>query len=346
MIRFFRAKRKGLLAQNKFLRYLTYAAGEILLVMIGILAALKINNWNEAQKLEQRTEDILRQIQEDLRTNIYETATSSNYYFYKDSLIQRLLENEIDFFDFDNPYLGTARSPLMTVAPLTLIDNGFQNWAAQEQIPEKYQKMNEVFNKLFVDWKSRMIHSEEKVTAMVDDNVKYLADHHPWFYARISSNIEGDLLQQEANYYQNDTLYKNKVSLYHIYAISDYLPLIDAYRNLSVDAYLQIDEILGEKLSPKKQDFFLRSQAELQKFTGTYQAPNDPALRPVISLGKNGLIYTLGDFQMPLHPISDLSFLNAQIGPPAKLRFQLKDGEVYTMSEGQYGEYTVLKKVD
>ena len=51
MIRFFRKIRQQLLTENKFSRYLLYAIGEILLVMIGILLALQVNNGNEQRKL-------------------------------------------------------------------------------------------------------------------------------------------------------------------------------------------------------------------------------------------------------------------------------------------------------
>jgi hypothetical protein len=46
MIKFFRKIRQKLLAENKFSKYLLYAVGEIILVVIGILIALSINNWN------------------------------------------------------------------------------------------------------------------------------------------------------------------------------------------------------------------------------------------------------------------------------------------------------------
>lgn len=52
MIRFFRLIRQQLLTENKFSKYLLYAIGEIVLVVIGILIALQINNWNENQKKE------------------------------------------------------------------------------------------------------------------------------------------------------------------------------------------------------------------------------------------------------------------------------------------------------
>ena len=46
MIHFFRRIRQGLLSQNRFSKYLLYAIGEIILVVVGILIALAINNWN------------------------------------------------------------------------------------------------------------------------------------------------------------------------------------------------------------------------------------------------------------------------------------------------------------
>ncbi|NER10015.1 hypothetical protein SAMN06265375_101457 [Muriicola jejuensis] len=47
MFRFFKELRNKLLAENRFRKYMLYATGEILLVVIGILIALQVNNWNE-----------------------------------------------------------------------------------------------------------------------------------------------------------------------------------------------------------------------------------------------------------------------------------------------------------
>jgi hypothetical protein len=65
MIKFFRKIRQKMLSENRFITYLIYAIGEIVLVVIGILIALQINNWNENRKL--RTQEIshLKNIQED-----------------------------------------------------------------------------------------------------------------------------------------------------------------------------------------------------------------------------------------------------------------------------------------
>ena len=50
MIKFFRKIRQTLLEKNRVSKYLIYAFGEIILVVIGILIALQINDWNENRK--------------------------------------------------------------------------------------------------------------------------------------------------------------------------------------------------------------------------------------------------------------------------------------------------------
>lgn len=50
MIKFFRKIRYSLMSENKTGKYFKYAIGEIVLVVIGILIALQINNWNESRK--------------------------------------------------------------------------------------------------------------------------------------------------------------------------------------------------------------------------------------------------------------------------------------------------------
>ena len=50
MIKFFRKIRFNLLSENNTSKYFKYAFGEIILVVIGILIALQINNWNENRK--------------------------------------------------------------------------------------------------------------------------------------------------------------------------------------------------------------------------------------------------------------------------------------------------------
>jgi hypothetical protein len=74
MIKFFRKIRYNLMEKNKTGKYLKYAIGEIILVVIGILIALQINNWNSAQKDIGKEQQILLSLKEEFKQNIKELS--------------------------------------------------------------------------------------------------------------------------------------------------------------------------------------------------------------------------------------------------------------------------------
>lgn len=71
MIKFFRKIRRDLLSEGKTIYYIKYAIGEIVLVVIGILIALQINNWNENQKNHDFEKQTLEQIRENQSTRVF-----------------------------------------------------------------------------------------------------------------------------------------------------------------------------------------------------------------------------------------------------------------------------------
>jgi len=101
MIKFFRKIRYDLMAKNKTGKYLKYAIGEIILVVFGILIALQINNWNEKQKLNSKTQEYYVQLLDDLNKDVIfanqiinqfenylkDLETYTNSYYTKDILL-------------------------------------------------------------------------------------------------------------------------------------------------------------------------------------------------------------------------------------------------------------------
>ncbi|PKP26477.1 MAG: hypothetical protein CVU03_02765 [Bacteroidetes bacterium HGW-Bacteroidetes-2] len=69
MIKLFRNIRKNLLNEGKTSKYLKYAIGEIVLVVIGILIALQINNWNEGRKENIHQKSVLSNLLQDLKSD-------------------------------------------------------------------------------------------------------------------------------------------------------------------------------------------------------------------------------------------------------------------------------------
>ena len=79
MIHFFRTIRKKLASENKAMAYSRYAIGEIVLVVIGILIALQINNWNEEKKTSKLETKIIIELLSNLKLDLKEIQDDIHY---------------------------------------------------------------------------------------------------------------------------------------------------------------------------------------------------------------------------------------------------------------------------
>ncbi len=92
--------------QNKTGKYLKYAIGEIVLVVVGILIALSINNWNEQRKESIHEVKILKQLKTDLVDNLEEVKSiNRNVQRRKDEIDSILV-----YFDKERPVDESLRS--------------------------------------------------------------------------------------------------------------------------------------------------------------------------------------------------------------------------------------------
>ena len=98
MLRFFRKMRKALIPENRFGRYFFYAVGEIVLVVIGILIALQVNNWNENRKnriYEKRIlNELIVSLSRDLSTLEYNFELHKQAIKSSEIVLNALTENE------------------------------------------------------------------------------------------------------------------------------------------------------------------------------------------------------------------------------------------------------------
>jgi len=88
VIKIFRNIRKTFLIEGKTTNYLKYAIGEILLVMIGILLALQVNNWNESRKTHLNETKLVKQLLDD--------ATADSIFFESRILFQKFRDTIFD----------------------------------------------------------------------------------------------------------------------------------------------------------------------------------------------------------------------------------------------------------
>jgi len=105
MLRVFRKLRQHLLDQYKFSRYLLYAIGEILLVVIGILIALQVDTWNKGRELRAEELELLKNFKASLAKDIvYMQGSKTTYEKARNSL-----DFLIDYMEQDLPYVDSLK---------------------------------------------------------------------------------------------------------------------------------------------------------------------------------------------------------------------------------------------
>jgi len=161
MLTFFRRIRKGLLEGGRTSKYLLYAIGEIALVVIGILIALQINNWNEWRKDRSKESEVLEEVAQNIESNIAAMERyiqgASQYDRYSDYVIS-VLEGQIPYSDSVDNILNLAKQRrsdfnFSEVGYETLVNTGIdlvQNDSLKTEIvtlfEEAYPRMMSSFN--------------------------------------------------------------------------------------------------------------------------------------------------------------------------------------------------------
>jgi uncharacterized protein DUF6090 len=167
MKKLFRDTRQLFLTENKFSKYLIFAAVEVLLVVIGILMAVQVNNWNESRKLEILEHMELVQIQKEFHSNLkqLEDKISQRKSIIKSatnliSVIDNNLDISIDSLDF---YINkTLFYPTFNPISNDLLASGKINLISNQELKN-----------LLLDWPSYIEQVNEEEKGWVDYRNNY-----------------------------------------------------------------------------------------------------------------------------------------------------------------------------
>lgn len=169
MIKFFRKIRQNLLMENKTGQYLKYAIGEIVLVMIGILLALQVSNWNQERKDRISERKLLDNIHRDFKKNkvSFDTIKVINYRSLAslDSMVALFPLNRdslkiTTYFNYDkqiegityNAYSSTVESVINSNSLQLIQDEELQQYLVSwKDVLQDFQEEETAFYKMMND---------------------------------------------------------------------------------------------------------------------------------------------------------------------------------------------------
>jgi hypothetical protein len=221
MINLFRNIRKKLASENKVSAYSRYAIGEIVLVVIGILIALQINNWNEYRKDQNRLIDIFSLIYNDIENDKQELTRNLEFYNQQKVVFEKVLHDSItpDLLDQGlSRLLGNNTTTILNTTGVNQLRELQNKDSLTLKIIEIYDVMETILLTL-----------ENRISNETSAHGEYLRDTFEWYPEWINNTIMKDVGSPELHsYFLTSSVYRNRVISVYQQAYNNYVPMLRA----------------------------------------------------------------------------------------------------------------------
>ncbi|WP_350293747.1 hypothetical protein [uncultured Croceitalea sp.] len=238
MIKFFRKIRQQLLTENKFSKYLLYAIGEIILVVIGILIALQINNRNEELNQKETLNNIYRIIAQDIKSDSVDTATALKFIEDRKKLFNMIFSDSLTIdYVAQNQDINSILTDLRVIniekRGYNLLQD-FDYQSNQEKDSLSFQIINFYTNSIF--------YTQKIEDLILQDLVKTndLWKQKDWY----SSIIQNSPHKGYLDYILNDQEFKNLCAFRYTLYYDNYAPTLKQFQDGSERILKAIDEQL------------------------------------------------------------------------------------------------------
>lgn len=245
MMKIFRKIRQNLLDENrsgnkagKFTKYMLYAVGEIVLVVIGILIAVSIDDWNTNRKQKAEIHELLRAFEKDLITSIEDATQVLDVSIQRDSMIRMVLNNQVSQEDYESNRVGALILSYNRITTtdenlIKLLDKEELMWAEMQPLLQSLKKYQSLINSYS--------HQQQRLSEYVATQNEFFTDNMEWFSSYWQS---GD--DRAVAYFLNDPIYKNKVRFYQVLLMDNYASSVAEYRNRAISILYALQPHIDE----------------------------------------------------------------------------------------------------
>lgn len=234
----FRNIRQQMVTKNKVGNYILYAIGEIALVMVGILLALQVNNWNEHRKLKNTINNTLRTIAIDLETDTIYASSLITHYEKNQENSKKILNNEITTENYME--CPECLSLVTIYQPFNVQQRGFEqlkllndnHTTQRDSLITDIIKFYSVFNPIIQK-------NNDRMESIVMKNFHAL-EQYPWFVDMSMGKITPEVVA----YFTTSEDYKKRVASHAMLAVGNHLTVARQYKEQAVHLLNRIDKRL------------------------------------------------------------------------------------------------------
>lgn len=224
MLKIFRSVRKRLLQEKKFRNYILYAIGEILLVMIGILLALQVNNWNSNRKAKNDLENTLHTVASDLKRDTITAVELIKIIKKTQETSELVIDKKVTIENFkDHP---RTRSLVTLYQPFNIQTKGYDILKnISNQRTSENDSLFEYLTQFYTLYVPNLQKSNERLENVVLENLNDFKEF-PWFVDWSQGKITDEMIA----YFATSEDYRKRVAAYNVLAFGNHYALISSYK--------------------------------------------------------------------------------------------------------------------
>lgn len=176
----FNKKRMTLVSKKSLSKYLLYGIGEIILVVIGILIAVSINNKNQEKASQQKLRSYLQVYQEDLiQDTLVIHSVLENYIDLRREYFQTFLSDTVTAKTYQEKPQGYGL--ILSYTPFTLQQKGIN--LLENYVSDNENEQDSLITRIITTHKAfdnLLYETNKRIGDDIDDNLNYYKANHPW----------------------------------------------------------------------------------------------------------------------------------------------------------------------
>jgi hypothetical protein len=214
-----------MISENKLSKYLFYAIGEIALVMIGILLALQVNNWNEQRTLKDKVTSIYAIVKSDLEFDIVMIDKVIAAMSPEEIVLKRIMDGDMTLEDYQNCdkcefVIGGFPDITLKSRGLSLLEENSTLFDLEKD--SIYIRVNEFYSYFITEIAVDM----EEIEIDYSDNFAYWKTNKTWF----PDNLFGIKNNDFVEYALSSPDYLNRVASWRRLYFNNYLGHLKDYK--------------------------------------------------------------------------------------------------------------------
>lgn len=258
MIKFFRRIRYDLMKTKKTATYFKYAIGEIVLVVIGLLIALTINNWNQVRIQNNEVSKIHQRIIIDINDDLRDLSGSLSFWKEKEPLFLKVVNDSLSAELLDE---GLSRLLIYNVST-NLNTTGVQllkTLTVRDRISLRVIEIYDFMENFdIIKYEKKIVDESIAITSIFQDK-------YEWFQEFMTKTITKDNSSKELrDYFLKSMEYRNRVINAHHLIYNNYVPNLEDY-------IVQLEDIRNELQIISHKDFKVISKKDLERYEGSFE---------------------------------------------------------------------------